>query len=322
MKMNHLYPSLILATVVIVAACNKSNNNPSTPLPPAPKVYAGADQTIFLPVDSVTLTGSAHDSVSKITGYSWTEVSGPNTPLLVTDGNSTTQVKGLTVGSYIFQLMAVDSMGQTGVDTVSVLVKADTQAVVQTVVLRTLFTGTSYSPYELTILANSASPAGNAADIELLAETWTIYGTEVWGRSFFKFNTSPIPANAVIKSATLNLFSDTLPQNGDLIHANYGTTNDFWIQRVATSWDQTTNYNTEPTLDTTGAVHIPQTSLSFLNLSVDVTTMFNSMLTNGNNGFAMRLNTEQIYNSRIFCSSAYSDSTRHPYLTVTYSVQQ
>jgi hypothetical protein len=322
MKIKRLYPSLILAAVVIFAACAKSNNNPSTPLPPAPKVNAGPDQTIALPVDSVTLTGSAHDSVSGITGYSWTEISGPNTPLIVTDGNPTTQVKGLTAGSYIFQLMAVDSLGQTGVDTVSVLVKADTQTVVQTVVLRTLFTGTSYSPYELMLLANTTSPAGDAASPELLAETWTVSSVEVWGRSFFKFNTSPIPTNAVIRSATLNLFSDTLPQNGDLIHANYGPTNDFWIQRVATSWDQTTNFNNEPTLDSAGAVHVPQTSLPFLNLSVDVTTMFNSMLANGNNGFAMRLNTEQIYNSRIFCSSAYSDSTRHPYLTVTYSVAQ
>jgi hypothetical protein len=307
---------LALATLIFFTACEKSQPSTSS-MPPAPVVNAGRDQTISLPVDSVTLTGSAHDSVSRITGYIWSEISGPNTPVIVTDGNPVTQVKGLTAGSYIFQLMAVDSLGQTGVDTVSVFVGTG----LQTVVLHTFFPGTSYSPYELTILANSSSPAGNAADIELLAETWTIYGIEVWGRSYFKFNTSPIPANAVIHSATLNLFSDTIPQNGDLIHANYGPTNDFWIQRVTTNWDQTTNYNNEPSTDTVGEVHVPQTSQAFLNLSLDVTNMFDHMLSDGNNGFAMRLNTEQTYNSRIFCASLYSDSTRIPTLVVTYTTQ-
>jgi hypothetical protein len=315
MKISTLSLSLAMASLTLFTACEKSQQ--TTSMPPAPTVNAGPDLTITLPVDSVTLSGSAHDSVSRITGYIWSEVSGPNTAQIVTDGAPKTVVTGLVPGSYVFQLMAVDSLGQTGVDTVSVTLVAGPNF--HTVVLHTFFPGTSYSPYELTILANSANPAGNAADIELLAETWTINGIEVWGRSFFKFNTSPIPAGAVINSATLKLFSDTIPQNGDLIHANYGPTNDFWIERVAGSWDNTTNYNNEPSLDTVGEVHVPQTSQSFLNLSLDVTAMFNNMLTDGNNGFAMRLNTEQTYNSRIFCASLYSDSTRIPSLIVTYT---
>jgi hypothetical protein len=46
--------------------------------------------------------------------------------------------------------------------------------------------------------------------------------------------------------------------------------------------------------------------------------MVSNMLVNGNYGFDMRLNTEQIYNSRIFCSSLYTDTTPRPYMTVTY----
>lgn len=291
-------------------------------MPPAPKVNAGPDQTITLPVDSVTLAGSAHDSVSRITGYNWSEISGPNTPVIVDDGNPTTKVTGLIAGTYIFQLMAVDSLGQTGVDTVSVLVRSGSLTDTQTVVLHTLFPGTNYSPYELMILANSSNPAGNAASPEMLAEAWTINSIDVYGRSFFKFNTSPIPAGAVIQTATLSLFSDTLPLNGNLVDANYGSTNDFWIERVAASWDASTNFNNEPALDSTGEVHVPQTTQNFQDLNVDVTTMLTTMLANGNYGFVMRLNTEQIYNSRIFCSSLYSDTTRHPYLTVTYTTTQ
>lgn len=320
MKKYTLRPHLAtfaLASLILFSACEKSAQ--TTTMPPAPSVNAGPDQTVTLPVDAVTLTGSAHDSVSRITGYFWSEVSGPNTALIETDGAPKTVVTGLVPGSYVFQLMAVDSLGQTGVDTVSVTLVAGPNT--RTVMLHTFFPGTSYSPYEMTILANSASPAGNSQDIELLAETWTINGIEVWGRSFFKFNPSEIPTGAVVNSATLNLYSDTLPQNGDLVHANYGVTNDFWIERVASSWDQNTDYNSEPSLDSVGEVHVPQTSQAFLNLSLNVTTMFNKMLTDGNYGFAMRLNTEQIYNSRIFCASHYSDSTRYPTLVVTYTTQ-
>ena len=135
-----------------------------------------------------------------------------------------------------------------------------------------------------------------------------------------KFNFTGIPSGSPIKSATLHLFSDTLPQNGNLVDANYGSNNDFFIQRVKSSWpaDRTTTWDTQPQADTAGEVHIPQTSQSFLNLSVDVTTMVNNMLVNGNYGFVIRLNTGTYYNSRIFCSSIYADSTRRPYLTVTY----
>lgn len=299
--------------LLAVFSCQKTTTQP---FPPAPTVNAGPSQTIQLPVDSVKLSGSAHDSASRITGYIWSEISGPNTPVIADDGSPVTMVKGMIPGGYVFQLMAVDSLGQTGLDTMSVIVKGGATV---TVTLKTLFPGTSFSPYEAMWVGNASTPNANTQTPELLAAAWTINGIYVQGRSFFKFNMSTIPASAKIQSATLVLFSDTLPLNGDLVHANYGGTNDFWIQRNSTSWDQTINISNQPAPDTAGEAHIPQTSLPFLNLRVNVTTMVSNMLVNGNYGFGMRLNTEQIYNSRIFCSSLYSDTTRRPYLTVTYS---
>jgi hypothetical protein len=311
MKLNNLSVGMLLAGMFIMCSCQKNVSI----IPPAPTVNAGTSQTITLPIDTVTLTGSAYDSSSKITAYLWSEVSGPNVPVIADDGSASTKVSGLVAGTYVFQLMATDLLGATGVDTVSVTVSAG----LTTLILHTTFPEISTWPFELTLLANSANPAGNDKDIELLAETWTINGVEVYGRSYFEFNMTSIPANTSVKTATLVLFSDTLPQNGNLIDANYGTTNDFWIQRVSGGWSPTTtNFNNQPAWDSAGAVHVPQTNLNFLNLSLDVTTMVNNMIVNGNNGFVMRLNTEQIYNSRIFCSSNYSDSTRHPYLVVTY----
>jgi hypothetical protein len=72
-------------------------------------------------------------------------------------------------------------------------------------------------------------------------------------------------------------------------------------------------------VDTTDEILMPQTNLSTLDLpNIDVTQLVKNMLANGNNGFEIRLQDEQIYNSRIFCSSSYSDTTKIPTLYITY----
>lgn len=203
--------------------------------------------------------------------------------------------------------MAVDSLGETGVDTLSVTVNSST------------ITLTLGGAKTLVFLSNSSSIAGNANDIEILAETWTINSITVYGRSFFQFDMSGIPSNVPVKSAKLALYSAPSPQNGDLVHANSGSTNDFYVQRVAGSWDpSTTTWLTTLAVDTVGQVHVGQTSQAFLDLNIDVTTIVNNMLTSGNNGLAVRLNAEAIYNCRIFCSGTYSDASKHPTLTLNY----
>lgn len=67
-----------------------------------PTANAGADQTITLPTSSVTLDGSG--STGSIGTYSWTRVSGPNTPTITTPSSYTTTVTGLVQGTYVFEL--------------------------------------------------------------------------------------------------------------------------------------------------------------------------------------------------------------------------
>ena len=90
---------------------------------PAPTVDAGASQTIQLPINSVELSGTVTKSTSKIVGYLWSQVSGPNIPEIATESSTTTDVNGLIEGTYVFQFLAIDSLGLTGVDTLSVTVK-------------------------------------------------------------------------------------------------------------------------------------------------------------------------------------------------------
>src|SRR5450432_3880357 len=109
---------------LVFAACKKDNPAPAVNRPPT--VNAGASQTISWPVDSIKLSGTVTDEESKVVAYLWSEVSGPNVPVIASEGSLTTRISSLIPVSYIFQLMAVDTFGLTGVDTLIVLVNAPT----------------------------------------------------------------------------------------------------------------------------------------------------------------------------------------------------
>jgi len=85
--------------------------------PVSPQADAGNSQTITLPTSSATLNGSASLGA---TTYAWTNVSGPNTPTLVTPALASTSVTGMIAGNYIFQL-SINSGASTDQTSVTVL---------------------------------------------------------------------------------------------------------------------------------------------------------------------------------------------------------
>ena len=89
-----------------------------------PVANAGTAQTITLPTNSVTLTGSGSEVNGKIVGYQWTQLSGPSTATIGTSTQAATVVSGLIAGAYRFQLMVTDSLGVTATATVQVTVNA------------------------------------------------------------------------------------------------------------------------------------------------------------------------------------------------------
>jgi len=94
------------------------------PLPPnsPPTAGAGTDQTITLPVNSVTLNGSGMDSDGTIATYLWAQTSGPNSATIGSSSTSTTTVSNLIEGSYVFTLTVTDNMGSQGSDQITVIV--------------------------------------------------------------------------------------------------------------------------------------------------------------------------------------------------------
>lgn len=92
------------------------------PQPIAPTANAGSDQTTTLPANSVTLTGSGSDQDGNIVSFAWVQISGPSGATIVSPTDSTTDIRNLTEGTFVFKLTVTDNTGLTGSDFVQVVV--------------------------------------------------------------------------------------------------------------------------------------------------------------------------------------------------------
>ena len=87
-----------------------------------PVINAGADKTINLPTNSVTIRGTGADPDGEISSYTWTKVSGGNATM---NGTSSEELKAsdLEEGSYVFRLTVRDNDGASVSDDVNVTVQ-------------------------------------------------------------------------------------------------------------------------------------------------------------------------------------------------------
>lgn len=300
---------LSLTLIILVAGIGCTKDEPMNKTPIA---NAGPSKTLNLP-GTVTLTGSGTDTDGTIVGYAWTQVSGPEASIIVNPGSATTVVKGFVAGNYVFQLQVIDNGGLTGVDTVSVKVNAPEA--------QTLTSQPANNPNEK-MLVTIGGADYSATNQELVIDAWTVNGASYTGRAAIKFDLSSIPSTATITSANLFLYSNTPPQNGNLIDANFGTNNSLWLQRITAPWTPATaTWTNQPTVTTTGQLDIPTTTQSVLDLNLDVKTLVSSMVnTNTNYGFILRLQNETMYNSRMFVASYHpTKADKRPKLVVTYT---
>jgi hypothetical protein len=95
----------------------------ATPSNQPPTVSAGADKTITLPTNSVSLTGSATDADGTIASYAWSKISG-GSATITSPSNASTTITGLVQGSYTFRLTATDNKGAIASDDVLITVNA------------------------------------------------------------------------------------------------------------------------------------------------------------------------------------------------------
>ncbi len=160
----------------------------------------------------------------------------------------------------------------------------------------------------------------NNNDTQLDMAAWTASGQFLAQRTFIKFDYAGIPPGATIDSAKLFLYAMPNPHGGNGIDAHYGPANACFISRITSSWTLPTpfTWSNQPLTSSTNKAVIPQSTSSFQNSVIDVTALVKDMQTNGNNGFALTLQSETIYNIRQYVSSYNTDVTKHPALVISY----
>ena len=121
---------------------------PSTANQP-PVADAGPDIILFLPNNSVTLTGSGTDPDGTITTYAWTQVLGPSTSVIGSPASPQTTISSLVQGTYVFKLTVTDNNGATDLNQMQLTVKPST--------------GGSPSKYIYVNLYGGSNPYNNAA---------------------------------------------------------------------------------------------------------------------------------------------------------------
>ncbi len=293
---------------IIIYGCNKSDPPKFQPTVITDNYFV---DSIAYGSDTALLSGSATDKDGSVVAYLWTLVSGPSLPQILSPGQASTFVTALQKGTYIFQLMVTDNEGLTGfaMDTLLVVEKTKT----------TLIIKNPSTIHELLLSGDTYYDISDAVTTELSAYNWTMNGVSNYGQSAFEFDLYAIPKGKTITSAMLSLYSSIHPKNGNLVDANYGSDNALFLERITSAWSDVTTMQTKPSTDEQHHISIPQSNMQREDLvDIDVTAMVQQMVSDNNYGFMIRMQHNNIYNSRIFVGSRNADTARHPVLTVIF----
>lgn len=131
-----------------------------------PVANAGPDVTLFLPTNTVNITGTGTDADGTIASYSWTQISGPSVTVS-NNTNPTVTLSNMVAGVYAFRLTVTDNLGAISIDDVLVTVNpaVTNQAPVA-----------SAGPnIALTLPVNSTNLIGSGSDVDgtIASYSWT-----------------------------------------------------------------------------------------------------------------------------------------------------
>lgn len=167
--------------------------------------------------------------------------------------------------------------------------------------------------------------APDSLSTEIGAVQWTCGGSPCELTALFRFDLSSIPSNAIVTDARLSLFAHPQQLNGNpVLGPMYGTANACTLFPLLSSWSYSqTTWTQFPSYTSINSVSLPQSTTNPQDyLQIDVTSSVMQMVSNPsqNYGWMLKMDGTNYYNSMIFCSGDYGDSTRHPLLEITYEI--
>lgn len=162
----------------------------------------------------------------------------------------------------------------------------------------------------------------------------TLKGSVVYTRSVIKFDgLSNLPAGATILSATLYLYGPTqqskdvkkhLPGGNSSYPGSDRQDNTCLLQRITSTWNPASiSWNNPPVITTADQVIVKASDKQWqYDVAINVTGMIKAMTATpgANNGFLLRLQTEERSRSMGFLSANSPETDRHPKLVVKYSL--
>lgn len=103
---------------------NGADEEPAPQENKAPVVSAGSNKSVTLPLQTLSISGSAKDEDGSISSYAWRKVSGPGVEM--NNANTATlKLSKLEKGNYVFRLTARDNSGASASDEMNLEVKAE-----------------------------------------------------------------------------------------------------------------------------------------------------------------------------------------------------
>jgi len=285
-------------TTYIVTATNSSGCTGTASV----TINMGTITPIILATDSTTFCqgGNVTLYLTNYVSYLW------NT------GATTQSIYVTTGGTYFVTVTDTNGCIGTASQVVTVNVCVPMQSICHTL-----------NPVHSTIVNNylSDSLANFNNFPDFYANAWTQNSIPMIGRGLMEFDFSTIPNNANVYSASLSLYgynSTTTPQLSSTLSGSNAST----LRRITSSWNSSTvTWHTQPSTTTTNEVPLPESTSSTEDyLNMNILNMVNDMISNGNNGLMMMLDTEHYYRCLLFATMNNPDSSVFPRLDLCYSI--
>ncbi len=136
---------------------------------PSVSISGGSPKTVTLPTSSTSVTASATAGAGSITAYSWTRISGPNTPGIQNNTTATVTLgatgTALVQGTYVYQCLVTQTDAQTASVQVTINVNASAPP--------TAVAGTDQTVSDQTSFSVNGSSSAAAAGRTITGYAWS-----------------------------------------------------------------------------------------------------------------------------------------------------